>query len=921
MDKRIISRKERERVELRKLPKDLRRKKECRKVIRQILKQRKALSFPSGENPGRDDNDCAERGIQQIEARLNQQLQQGHRPLVPLKLATYILTAKSFIKDTTDGDGNCIHDGLVHDDAPGRLYIEKISRQGDDVEVKANLWFKLGTRTCLKEQVEFTGSWPDLEIPALEEISVKFCDESQVRYRGASQKQKEMNQESMRITLVFLRDGYLSMRAQAVPFYTIREDIEFYGIKTSKIKERDSGLIERLEDSDPETTEPSDEDTTDSESDSDSDIWYSDYDKARAKHAKQEARGKAIEAWLEERIASGEEETVESMEARRTSLEDYNKVLKWNLWSTSYLDMLVAKKGWRTDNELFHGGGCGDFSITTYGRVDDRPAKGTLTLPPQYDHFPGDLKWTMERSVVNSKRLNAIMSTEDSPHKLKFRICFVENGHMKIRIPAHEIRGSRENGLIDFYAIAEDLPGFRPHQRRRGVVREWWEKTPDGLVYNPPTGAIEDSRSECSDHPDNLIDGQWDNKTSKDKDGTFNRISRIDRVNCTKCYQDAMKYYSHTVQSFDGKYENLHFEDFIAGMRDELLAAGVHRSILDFVVKEHVGRLKEARSAKSAVTEELVLPERGQQYHATHTVHDDTETNENAPASAPLPEQDDPLSNDSERAYWAALPDGESESDSGSDEDVLDDSTPTDHDTFSQHLEWMSKGWAVTRWLIKEKAQGREHPVGNIKGEWVLYSDKHIQLGPTTCKDVLDRTFKPGRLVIRDCVGEDKIKLSFQMFYPIITPVLDFGIQKVDVPFVVEEEPVYCEDETGFTKGLRFLGNGYLTLHMPASLVGGEGSDMVEFFAVSRNRDEHAREMEWARGHYGWVYQPYGKEAEPVTLASPFQEIRVPVTQTRRSYEEDDYDLDDGFCYYEDKEMQCCDDDCPKHSRMDEREW
>ena len=82
------------------------------------------------------------------------------------------------------------------------------------------------------------------------------------------------------------------MKAQAVPVYTIREGVEFYGIKTSKITGRDSGLIERLEDSDPETTEPSDEDTTDSESD----IWYSDYDKARAKHAKQEAPSKAIEA-------------------------------------------------------------------------------------------------------------------------------------------------------------------------------------------------------------------------------------------------------------------------------------------------------------------------------------------------------------------------------------------------------------------------------------------------------------------------------------------------------------------------------------------------------------------------------------------------------------------------------------------------
>lgn len=103
-----------------------------------------------------------------------------------MKLATYILTAKSFIKDTTDGDGNCIHDGYVEHDALGRLTIEKISRRGDDVEVKASLWFTIAAIPCLKEQVKFTGSWPDLEIPTLEEISVKFCDESQVRYRGAS---------------------------------------------------------------------------------------------------------------------------------------------------------------------------------------------------------------------------------------------------------------------------------------------------------------------------------------------------------------------------------------------------------------------------------------------------------------------------------------------------------------------------------------------------------------------------------------------------------------------------------------------------------------------------------------------------------------------------------------------------------------
>ncbi|KAI4610734.1 hypothetical protein J4E83_008348 [Alternaria metachromatica] len=500
MDKRIISRKEREQVELRKLPEHLRHKKKNRKIIRQILKNRKATSFPSGENPDQDDgDDCTERGIRQIEARLNQQLQQGHRPLVPLKLGTYILTEKSFIRDTTDEDGNCIHDGWNHDDAPGRLYIEKISRQGDDVEVKANLWFKLGPKTCLKEQVKFSGSWPDLEIPALEEISVKFCDESQVRYRGASQKQKEANQESMRITLLFLCDGYLSMRAQAVPFYTIREDIEFYGIKTSKITGRDSGLIERLEDSDPETTEPSDEDTTDSDSDLDDDLLYSDYNKARAKHAKHEVRGKAIEAWLEERIASGEEETVESMEARRTNLEDYVDVLNWSLYSTSYLDMLVAR-GMRTDNKCFHGAGCGNF--TAYGRRDDGSSGGSLHLSALEDDWEGDFAWKLKKGVVNSNQRNAIISNETLMRELKFRICFVENGHMKIRIQAHKIGGSREDGFIDFYAIADHPLRFDPHRRHGPVRRKWWEKTPHGLVYNPPTGAVEDSRSECSDRPD-----------------------------------------------------------------------------------------------------------------------------------------------------------------------------------------------------------------------------------------------------------------------------------------------------------------------------------------------------------------------------------------------------------------------------------
>ena len=227
----------------------------------------------------------------------------------------------------------------------------------------------------------------------------------------------------------------------------------------------------------------------------------------------------------------------------------------------------------------------------------------------------------------------------------------------------------------------------------------------------------------------------------------------------------------------------------------------------------------------------------------------------------------------------------------------------------------------MARWLKEEKAQGREHPVGDIKGEWALYSNKHLQFQVVRGGNISDLTFEPGKLVIRDCVGEDEIKLSFQMSYPLITPGLDFRIQKVNVPSVVKEEPVYCEDETGSTRDLHFLGNGYLTLHLPAGLVGGQGSDLIEFFAVSRNRDEHAREMEWAKGYNGWKYRPYGKKEEPVTLASPFQEMRAPMTQTRRSYDEDDYDLDDGFCYYEDKEMQCCDEDCPKHSRMDEREW
>ena len=482
--------KERKHLQLRKQTANLQNNKKDRKASRMAIKQRKAISMTSGEHSERKDDGVAsavsklpetERGIPQIEARLSQQLKQGHRPLIPLHLATYILTSKEYIQTTTDRDGNCIQNVWVEDIVHGRLRIDKISRRGNDVvEVKASLWFSICAIPCIKEQVRFTGSWPDLKVPALQEISVEFCDESQVRYRAQSRKQKKAKQESMRTTLVFLHNGYLEMKAQAVPYCGNREDVECYGIEGNLITERDSGLIAHLADSEPETTEASDEDTTDSESDTPA----GDYDRARQKHAKKEARGRAIERWLEKRIAPGEEEDYESTEVRRAGLEYYFDVT-WDLYSTAYLDMLVLRDR-ELDDKVFDGYSCGEFS---FGWLS-----ASLELWPLSDSWTGDFKYEMKKGVVNSSRLNAKICDEEF-REIQFRICFVENGHMKIRIPAYKIGGpNTEDDFIDFYAIAQDLSDYW------SVYKRCWKNTPRGLEYKPPTGSEEDSPSKCSDY-------------------------------------------------------------------------------------------------------------------------------------------------------------------------------------------------------------------------------------------------------------------------------------------------------------------------------------------------------------------------------------------------------------------------------------
>jgi hypothetical protein len=76
-----------------------------------------------------------------------------------------------------------------------------ISRHGDEVEVEASLWVstKLGGEKVWNGS--FKGSRPNSQVPALQEVPVTFTTDDW--------RPEIANRWPMKMTLIFLQDGYL----------------------------------------------------------------------------------------------------------------------------------------------------------------------------------------------------------------------------------------------------------------------------------------------------------------------------------------------------------------------------------------------------------------------------------------------------------------------------------------------------------------------------------------------------------------------------------------------------------------------------------------------------------------------------------------------------------------------------------------
>ncbi|KAI4610329.1 hypothetical protein J4E80_008093 [Alternaria sp. BMP 0032] len=436
------------------------------------------------------------------------------------------------------------------------------------------------------------------------------------------------------------------------------------------------------------------------------------------------------------------------------------------------------------------------------------------------------------------------------------------------------------------------------------------------------------------------IDERWTN-AGCGAEATLKRIM---------CYQDAVRHYAEAVQSYGRiKAWNPDYQGFMDAMHDCLLDEGIPEELLVHLEQVLVRLCDEQFWGNNDVGKEPVSQEQVQLFLATYAEAD-------KPKPEPEPKGDSPRQawaryieaeledrrNNPPRGRIVIRP-GESDSDrldgdisteddmSGVEDDMPEDDIsedgmpgvhaaeddipedemdvyeelPPDPRVFAnylkekralalkKHQEYIAKGWALVRWVDKEIAQGREHPVGDVKGEWALYSDVHHQMQQDNCEDITDMETKNlhlqrGKLLIRDCVGEPGYELVFKMPYPSETPGLNFNIPKISVPSTVALGETLYYNKPGIPERcLRFLGNGYLCLSIPACLVGGEGEKPIAFFAVSRTKDRHTREMEWAKVDDQWEYQG--------------------------SYTEGDSDPEEFFCSAEHMGEKCPIEDCPKH--------
>ncbi|KAI4920998.1 hypothetical protein J4E85_009113 [Alternaria conjuncta] len=422
----------------------------------------------------------------------------------------------------------------------------------------------------------------------------------------------------------------------------------------------------------------------------------------------------------------------------------------------------------------------------------------------------------------------------------------------------------------------------------------------------------------------NGIDERWTN-AGCGAEATLKRIM---------CYQDAVRHYAEAVQSYGRiKAWNPDYQGFMDAMHDCLLDEGIPKELLVHLEQVLVRLCDEQFWGNNDVGKEPVSQEQVQLFLAQYAEADKSETKEDVPAWSRLPparpfdismikhvqrEEDDnsdildgSIPSDDDMVSDEQLEDDMLEDDMLEDDLLEDDLLEEDilehirlleqerihleyhrkrerEFAFQKHRDHIAKWTALAQWNNDEIAQGREHPVGDITGEWALYSDVHLQIQLDKCEDMKELNLTRGKLLIRDIVGGLGYELVFKMPYPSETPGLDFNIPKISVPSTVASGThFYCDEPDTPKQYLQFLGNGYLGLSIPAYVVGGEGNELINFFAVSRTKDRHTREMEWAKEDDRWEYQG--------------------------SYKEGDSDPEEFFCSAEHMGEKCPIEDCPKH--------
>ncbi|KAK1907907.1 hypothetical protein P3342_013226 [Pyrenophora teres f. teres] len=305
----------------------------------------------------------------------------------------------------------------------------------------------------------------------------------------------------------------------------------------------------------------------------------------------------------------------------------------------------------------------------------------------------------------------------------------------------------------------------------------------------------------------------------------------------------------------------------------------------------------------------------------TSSVNDGNEPRNTAPVPNQNPEPDDysPCDEDSDNMYDKydnnnPYEPGVAECDGDSDSDLLDESMDEGEDddlgyqidatyrrkcSYKKHKEYSAKGKAMISWLEQEIKKGEDLSVQELKGDWHLYSIDTIKSQQKTCQHPHDVNFGRGKLSITYHDAENGT--GYDGFLGHIALVgrpdgLTWNVSGYTPSSVSPNWRLYTAEEHSFGRPtgmytelkMTFCGNGYMTMTLPATAMGGaEGEEEFIFTGVFSEKTKVEKEMEWAKEKGKWFYCG--------------------------QFDDGDDDDEGPFCYANYHNKTCYDEDCDRH--------